>query len=107
MSHKGARRDEANRQRSRDIATRLAANAVVMADTFDRAADLHEAIAADASHPLHEGSAERAAAERAFAATERATASWLLSTLGRSDHDPSGPARPVTAERGSEPDPRR
>jgi len=70
-------RAELNR-RTRDVlAERLAVNAEQLDGTLERAADLHDAMAADEAHPLHEGSARRAAAERSFAASERqAAARW-------------------------------
>jgi len=81
MDHVGpeAVRDRAElNRRTRDVlAERLAVNAEQLAGTLERAADLHDAMAADETHPLHEGSAQRAAAERSFAASERqAAARW-------------------------------
>ena len=66
---------EANDRLGRELAERLATNAEEMAKLMERAAAWHDVIALDASHPLHQGSAERAAAERRFAEEERQAAS--------------------------------
>jgi hypothetical protein len=76
-----ARTAEAER-RSRELAARLADTASDVADPLERAAELHEAMAADEHHPRREGAAAHAAREREVAAHEREESSRLRSTAG-------------------------
>jgi hypothetical protein len=63
--------------RARDLARQLALIADDVAITLDRAADLHEAVSADVTHPLFLHAASHAKAERRLAANERRDAEWL------------------------------
>ena len=65
--------DEAERnvRRSRRLARRLADNASDIAETVERAARLHDEMAADELHPLRDEAAMHAKLERDFAARER------------------------------------
>jgi hypothetical protein len=64
-------RTAGNRELMRAIACRLATNAENIAATMVRAAEYHEMIGADPTHPMAPGSADHARLERAFAAKER------------------------------------
>jgi hypothetical protein len=66
-----------NRARAKGLARQLAQTADRISRTFDRAADVHEAVSADADHPLVGEAEQHAAAERAFARHERREAQRL------------------------------
>jgi hypothetical protein len=68
-------------RRSRELTARLAATAAGLADTLERAAEVHEAIAANAAHPLGAEAELHAAFERELAARERAESSRLLRSI--------------------------
>ncbi len=73
MPPDAARADGPARRRRvvRELAGRLADTADETAVNLDKMAEFHEAVSADSKHPLFEGAAEHAVAERRYAAFER------------------------------------